>query len=68
MATQLAKKLNLREQMDTMGWKSVEMAARYVHSDPENQQRAMAGLDQAFFKGPGDVVPFERSGKKKKPN
>lgn len=67
VATQLAKRLNLRELMDTMGWKSVEMAARYVHSDPESQKRAMAGLDQAFFEEPGEVVPFERTGRAKKP-
>ncbi len=67
VATQLAKKLNLRELMDTMGWKSVEMAARYVHSDPENQRRAMVSLEQVFLKGPGKVMPLQRSGKGKKP-
>jgi integrase len=67
VATQLAKKLNLRELMDTMGWKSVEMAARYVHSDPENQKRALASLDQAFFEEPGEVVPFKRTRREKDP-
>ncbi len=66
VATELAKRLTIRELMDTMGWRVVAMAARYVHSDPENQQRAMAGLEKMLSSKPAAVIPFSKPTKKQK--
>jgi len=35
--------------MDVMGWKQVEMAARYVHSNENTKRAAMAALIATFF-------------------
>jgi len=46
VATILSKQLTLRELMDTLGWKTVAMAARYTHTNPEAQQKALTGLGE----------------------
>ncbi len=62
VATELAKTLSIRELMDTMGWKVVAMAARYTHTNPEAQHRAMTGLENLLTSKPARVIPFGRAG------
>jgi integrase len=64
VATELAKRLSLRELMDTMGWKSVSMAARYVHTDQDNQKSAMAGLENMLSPIPAPVIPIKKRKKR----
>jgi hypothetical protein len=52
--------LSIRELMDTMGWKVVAMAARYPHTNPEAQHRAMTGLENLLTAEPATVIPFSR--------
>ena len=61
VATELAKRLSLRELMDTMGWRSVDMAARYMHTNQDNQQRALAGLENLLTAEQARVIPFSKS-------
>ena len=63
VATELAKVLSIRELMDTMGWKVVAMAARYTHTNPEAQHRALSGLENMLTSEPAKVVEFKRSSK-----
>ncbi len=44
VATNLAKRLNLRDLMEIMGWKNVSMAMRYVKGDEESQRTALTSL------------------------
>ena len=47
--------------MDVMGWKQVEMAARYVHSNENTKRAAMAALEKALApQGKGKVIPFQK--------
>lgn len=48
VATELAKSLTVRDLMDIMGWKTVQMAMRYVKGDLENQENALMGLAGKF--------------------
>lgn len=41
VATKLAKNLDIRTLMDTMGWKQVSMAARYMHGDEDKKKAAL---------------------------
>lgn len=45
VATELVNHLNLRDFMDIMGWRTVEMAMRYVHGDKEAKRNALARLE-----------------------
>ena len=63
MATELAQTLSIRELMDTMGWKVVAMAARYTHTNPEAQHRALSGLENLLTSEPARVIEFKRSSK-----
>jgi len=44
VATKLSKKLSLRELMDTMGWRTAQMALRYDHGDEKSKRDALAEL------------------------
>lgn len=44
VATELAKSLTVRDLMDVMGWKTVQMAMRYVKGDVNSQGSALEGL------------------------
>jgi integrase len=48
VATKLASVLDLRSLMDHMGWKRVEMAARYMHSDEKKIMKATETLSELF--------------------
>lgn len=45
VATNLAKRLNLRDLMDVMGWRTVQMAMRYVKGQEDAQAKALAELE-----------------------
>jgi len=48
--------------MDVMGWKQIEMAARYIHSNENTKRAAMATLDKELApQGKGKVIPFKGS-------
>ncbi len=59
VATALARRLNLRDLMEVMGWRTVQMAMRYVHGDEDAKRAALAGLNK---ERPGKVLPFQRAG------
>lgn len=61
VATALARHLSIRELMDTMGWKVVAMAARYTHTNPDAQQRALSGLENMLTVQPAQVIPLGRA-------
>jgi len=55
VATRLAQRLGPRDLMDVMGWRTVQMAVRYVHANQEAKMRALSMLGAA----PSDnVLPF----------
>lgn len=61
VATSLAQKLNLRDLQEVMGWRTVQMAVRYVHGDDRAKLSALDGLAG----GPdplegGKVLQFKR--------
>lgn len=57
VATRLAATgLGIRELMDIMGWRIVQMAMRYVHSNEDRKAKALASLGATPAKG--KVVPF----------
>ncbi|MFZ5584659.1 MAG: hypothetical protein ACOZHQ_01890 [Thermodesulfobacteriota bacterium] len=53
--------MSIRELMDTMGWKVVAMAARYTHTNPEAQHRALTGLANLLTSEPAKVIPLGRT-------
>ncbi len=63
VATRLAQRLGLRELMDVMGWKTVQMAMRYVHANEDAKMKALSMLGTA--PEAGKVLPF-RSGEASK--
>lgn len=54
VATRLAQQLNPRDLMDLMGWRTVEMAMRYVKGDMEIQRNAFESLAES--RSMGNVV------------
>jgi integrase len=66
VATQLAKTLNPRDLMDLMGWRTVEMAMRYVHANKDKKASALDSLHDTIFSEPedkgGNVIPFKKKG------
>ncbi len=55
VATRLAQRLGPRDLMDVMGWRTVQMAVRYIHANQEAKMRALSMLGAA----PSDnVLPF----------
>ncbi len=55
VATRLARRLTIRELMDTMGWRVMAMAARYIKSDASTVRSALENLG---CEKPGKVVPL----------
>jgi integrase len=51
VASKLAPMLDLRSLMDTLGWKKVEMAGRYIHSDDSRIIKATETLGELFSGG-----------------
>jgi integrase len=60
VATELAKTLNLKDLMEVMGWRTVQMAMRYVHGNEVAKANALAGLHDALAPKPKTrtIVPF----------
>jgi integrase len=56
VATRLAQKLGPRDLMDVMGWRTVQMAMRYVHSNETAKAMALGMLGTAPEEG--KVLPF----------
>ena len=64
VATRLAITLNPRDLMDVMGWRTVQMAMRYVHANEDAKSKALAGLHDAMLSEPepkaGAIIPFRK--------
>jgi len=56
VATRLATKLGPRDLMDVMGWRTVQMAMRYVHANQDAKMKALSMLGKAPEKG--KILPF----------
>lgn len=56
VATRLAQRLGPRDLMDVMGWRTVQMAMRYVHGNEAAKAKALATLGTAPEEG--KVLPF----------
>lgn len=59
VATRLAQRLGPRDLMDVMGWRTVQMAMRYVHGNEAAKAKALATLGTAPEEG--KVLPFRGS-------
>ena len=59
IATRLAQRLGPRDLMDVMGWKTVQMAMRYVHSNEDAKMKALSSL--GTVPETGKVLPFQRA-------
>lgn len=57
VATRLARHLGVRDLMDVMGWRTVQMAMRYVHSNEDQKMKALSALGLVPRKG--KVLQFE---------
>lgn len=62
VATELAKTLNPRDLMEVMGWRTVEVAMRYVHGNESAKRSALASLGSALDGAKGKIIPFKRAG------
>ena len=63
VATELAKTLNPADLMDVMGWRTVQMAMRYVHANEDAKMAALAGLHYALkpkTTNNGKIIPIKR--------
>jgi len=60
VATRLAQRLGPRDLMDVMGWRTVQMAMRYVHGNEAAKAKALAMLGTAPEEG--KVLPFQAPG------
>jgi integrase len=61
VATELAKTLNTRDLMDVMGWRTVQMAMRYVHGNEIAKHSALSRLEESMKPTKtGDVIPIHR--------
>ena len=60
VATRLAQRLGPRDLMDVMGWRTVQMAMRYVHANEDAKMKAlsMLGAEPTTRK----VLPFQKTG------
>jgi len=56
VATRLAQRLGPRDLMDVMGWRTVQMAMRYVHANEDAKLKALSMLGTAPAQG--KVVQF----------
>lgn len=62
VATNLAKVLDVRSLMDVMGWKVIEMAARYIHTQEETKRHAANTLAESWKKiDNAKILPFKSS-------
>lgn len=60
VATNLAKILDVRSLMDVMGWKVIEMAARYIHTQEETKRHAANALSESWKKIDNTkILPFK---------
>jgi integrase len=59
VATRLAQRLGPRDLMDVMGWRTVQMAMRYVDGNEDAKTKALAMLGAA--PETGKVLPFSRA-------
>lgn len=57
VATRLAQRLGLRDLMDVMGWRTVQMAMRYVHTNESAKMKALSMLG-APASSESNVIPF----------
>ena len=57
VATRLAQRLGLRDLMDVMGWRTVQMAMRYVHTNESAKLKALSMLG-APASSESNVIPF----------
>jgi len=57
VATRLAQRLGPRDLMDVMGWRTVQMAMRYVHANEDAKMKALSMLGTA--PGTGKILPFQ---------
>ncbi|MDK2957325.1 MAG: hypothetical protein PWQ57_2822 [Desulfovibrionales bacterium] len=60
VATSLASRLNPRDLMEVMGWRTVQMAMRYVHGDDSAKLHALSGLERGLVQEKAKVLPFAR--------
>lgn len=58
VATNLAKRLNLRDLMEVMGWRTVQMAMRYVKGSEDAQAKALSALERGMVGEGGKVIPM----------
>ena len=61
VASRLAKRLTVRDLMEIMGWRTVQMAVRYMHGDDAAKMRALSMLGAA--PGADNVLRFDRTAK-----
>jgi integrase len=59
VATRLAQRLGPRDLMDIMGWRTVQMAMRYVHGNDDAKMKALSMLGVAS--DTGKILPFRSS-------
>ncbi len=59
VATRLAQRLGPRDLMDIMGWRTVQMAMRYVHGNDDAKMKALSMLGAT--PETGKVLPFRGS-------
>lgn len=64
VATRLARILGPRDLMDIMGWRTVVMAMRYVHSNEDAKLKALSMLGAPPAKA--NVLPFSKASKEGK--
>ncbi len=57
VATRLAQRLGPRDLMDVMGWRTVQMAMRYVHGNEDAKMKALGML--GAIPETGKVLPFK---------
>jgi len=61
VATNLANKLNPRDLMDIMGWRTVQMAMRYVHGNEILKRTALEELTNYSSKKEANVINIKTS-------
>lgn len=59
VATRLAARLRPRDLMDVMGWRTVQMAMRYVHGNEDAKEKALSMLGTPPRSG--KILPFQTS-------
>jgi integrase len=60
VGARLAQRLGPRDLMDVMGWRTVQMAMRYVHANQDAKMKALSMLGAAPAEG--NVLPFHKAG------